>query len=191
MTTPSSSAPPLTTVSWIRSFMDRCKLKKNGSNFADWDEQLRLAAKGDEKLRFLTKPSPPTPNARLSNAVREAYEDYQKETAAIKNVLIFSMQADLQRSAIKMSTAYEIYTKVGTMLSQAPRILQYEAASQFFELNIKEGQNVSTHVLKMIEHVETLKLQGVEIPEQLVIDRVLHSLSRIKSYVQFFFLVKG
>ncbi|XP_074300266.1 uncharacterized protein LOC141631503 [Silene latifolia] len=37
----------------------------------------------------------------------------------------------------------------------------------------------------MIEHVETLKLQGVEIPEQLVIDRVLHSLSRIKGYVQF------
>ncbi|XP_074315575.1 uncharacterized protein LOC141651776 [Silene latifolia] len=95
------------------------------------------------------------------------------------------MEADLQRSAIKMSTTYEIYTKLVTMFSQAPRILQYEAASQFFELNIKEGQKVSTHVLKMSEHVETLKLKGVEIPEQLVIDRVLHSLSRAKGYVLF------
>ncbi|XP_074305659.1 uncharacterized protein LOC141640880 [Silene latifolia] len=184
MTSPSSSAPPLTTVSWLRSFMDRCKLEKNGSNFADWDGQLRLATEGDDKLRFLTKPSPPTPNARSSNVIREAYEAYQKESAAIKNVLIFSMEADLQRSAIKMSTANEIYTKLMTMFSQAPRILEYEAASQFFELNIK-GQKVSTRVLKMIEHVETLKLQGVEIPEQQVIDRVLHSLSRMKGYVQF------
>ncbi|XP_074318564.1 uncharacterized protein LOC141655378 [Silene latifolia] len=137
MTTPSSSLPPFTTVSWLRVFMDRCKLKKNGSNFCDWDGKLRLAAEGDDKLRFLTEPSPPTPNDRSSNAVREAYEAYQKESAAIKNVLIFSMEDDIQRSAIKMSTAYEIYTKLVTMFSQAPRILQYESASQFFKLNIK------------------------------------------------------
>ncbi|XP_074300265.1 uncharacterized protein LOC141631502 [Silene latifolia] len=123
MTTPSSSAPPLTTFSWLRSFMDRCKLEKNGSNFADWDRQLHLAAEGDDKLRLLTKRSPLTPNASSSNAVREAYEAYQKESAAIKNVLIFSMEADLQRSAINMSTAYEIYTKLVIMFSQAPRIL--------------------------------------------------------------------
>ncbi|XP_074270971.1 uncharacterized protein LOC141594883 [Silene latifolia] len=91
------------------------------------------------------------------------------------------MEPDLQRSAIKMSTTYEIYTRLVPMFW----IIQYEAASQFFDLNIKEGQKVSPHVLKMIEYVETLKLQGVEIPEQLVIDRVLHSLSRIKGYVQF------
>ncbi|XP_074304747.1 uncharacterized protein LOC141639542 [Silene latifolia] len=156
MATSSSSAPPLTTVSWLRSFMDRCKLEKNGSNFNDWDAQLRLAAEGDDKLQYLTAAPPATPNARSTTASREAYEPYQKESAPVKNVLIFSTEPDLQRTA-----------------------------SQFFDLNIKEGQKVSPHVLKIIEHVETLKLQGVEIPEQLVIDRVLHSLSRIKGYVQF------
>ncbi|XP_074267670.1 uncharacterized protein LOC141591186 [Silene latifolia] len=95
------------------------------------------------------------------------------------------MVPDLQRSAIKMSTAYEIYTKLVTMFSQAPRIIQYEAASAFFEINIKEGQKVRPHVLKLIELVETLKIQGVDIPEQLVIDRVLHSLKKVKAYVQF------
>jgi len=95
------------------------------------------------------------------------------------------MEPDLQRSAIKMSTAYEIYTKLVSMFSQAPRVIQYEAATKFFELSIKEGQKVSPHVLKMIEHVDTLKSQGINIPEQLVIDRILHSLSHIKEYVQF------
>ncbi|XP_074278604.1 uncharacterized protein LOC141602196 [Silene latifolia] len=185
MASSSSSAPPLTTVSWLRSFMDRCELEKNGSNFIDWDVQLRLAAEGDDKLKYLTKAHPATPNARSTTAVREAFETYQIESAAVKNVLIFSMEPDLERSAIKMSTAYEIYTRLVTIFSQAPRIIQYEAASQFFDLNIKEGQKVSPHMLKMIEYVETLKFQGVEIPEQLVIDRVLHSLSRIKGYVQF------
>ncbi|XP_074305696.1 uncharacterized protein LOC141640916 [Silene latifolia] len=158
----SSSAPPLSTVSWLRSFMDCCKLEKNGSNFTDWDTQLHLAAEGDDKLKYLTEASPATPITRSTPAVREAFETYQKESATVKNVLIFSMEPDLQRSA---------------MFSRAPRIIQYEAASQFFDLNIKEGQKVSPHVLKMIQYVETLKLQGVEIPEQLMIDRVLHSLS--------------
>ncbi|XP_074290584.1 uncharacterized protein LOC141617301 [Silene latifolia] len=185
MASTTSSAPPLTTVSWLRSFMDRCKLEKNGSNFTDWDAQLRLAAEGDDKLKYLTEAPPATPNSMSTTEVREPFETYQKEFAAVKNVLIFSMEPDLQRSAIKMNTAYEIYTRLLTMFLQAPGIIQYEAASQFFDLNIKEGQKVSPHVLKMIEYVETLKLQEVEIPEQLVIDRVLHSLSRIKGYVQF------
>ncbi|XP_074313941.1 uncharacterized protein LOC141649144 [Silene latifolia] len=165
--------------------MDRCKLEKNGSNFNDWDAQLRLAAEGDDKLQYLTAAPPATLNARSSTAARETYETYQKQSAAVKNIMIFSMESDLERSAIKLSTAYEIYARLVIMFSQAPRIIHYEAASQFFSLNIKEGQKVSPHVLKMIKHVETLKLQGVEIPEQLVIDRVLHSLSRIKGYVQF------
>jgi len=99
--TTSTPAPTLTTVSWLRSFMDKCKLEKNGSNFNDWDGQLRLAAEGDNKLKFLTEPSPPTPHVRSTPAQREAYETYQKESAGLKNVLIFSMESDLQRSAIK------------------------------------------------------------------------------------------
>ncbi|XP_074266985.1 uncharacterized protein LOC141590283 [Silene latifolia] len=182
----STSSTPLTNVSWLRSFMDRCKLEKNGSNFADWDAQLRLAAQGDDKLRYLTEASPTEPpNTRSTPAARQAYEDYQRETAAMKNVLIFAMEAELQRSAIKISTAHEIYMKLVNMFSRAPRVIQYEAASAFFDLNIKEGQKVSPHVLKLMEHVETLKMHKVEIPNELVIDRILHSLSKIKAYVQF------
>ncbi|XP_074278833.1 uncharacterized protein LOC141602454 [Silene latifolia] len=180
----STSSTPLSNVSWLRSFMDRCKLEKNGSNFADWDAQLRLAAQGDDKLRYLTEASPTEPPNTRSTA-RQAYEDYQKESAAMKNVLIFAMEAELQRSAIKISTAHEIYMKLVNMFSRAPRVIQYEAASAFFDLNIKEGQKVSPHVLKLMEHVETLKMHKVEIPDELVIDRILHSLNKIKAYVQF------
>jgi hypothetical protein len=95
------------------------------------------------------------------------------------------MEPELQRSAIKIGTAYEIYTKLVTTFSKAQRIVQYEAASAFFELNFKEGQKVSPHVLKLIEHVETLKAQNVVIPKELVIDRILHSLSKVKAYVQY------
>jgi len=165
--------------------MDRCKLEKNGSNFSDWNAQLRLAAEGDDKLRYLTEESPPEPSTRSTPATRQAYETYHKESAAIKNVLIFSMEADLQRSAIKMATAHEIYTKLVTMFAQTPRILQYEAATAFFDIDLKEGQKVSPHVLKLMEHVETLKMHKVEIPDELVVDRILHSLKRIKGYVQF------
>ncbi|XP_074274207.1 uncharacterized protein LOC141598293 [Silene latifolia] len=185
ITSASTSSASLTIVSWLRSFMDRCKLEKNGSNFADWDAQHRLAAQGDDKLRYLTKAAPTEITTRSTPAARQTYEVYQKESAEMKNVLIFAMEAELQRSAIKISTAHEIYMKLVNMFSQAPRVIQYEAASAFFDLNIKEGQKVSPHVLKLMEHVETLKMHKVEIPNELVIDRILHSLSKIKAYVQF------
>ncbi|XP_074276416.1 uncharacterized protein LOC141600113 [Silene latifolia] len=185
MATPTPNATPLATSSWLRSFMDRCKLEKNGSNFSEWDAQLKLAAEGDDKLRYLTEASPLEPSTRSTAATREAYEAYQKESAAMKNVLIFAMEAELQRRAFKMGNANEIYSKLVTMFSQTPRIVQYEAAAAFFDLDFKEGQKVSPHVLKLMELVETLKIQKVEIPKELIVDRILHSLSKVKAYVQF------
>ncbi|XP_074283465.1 uncharacterized protein LOC141608013 [Silene latifolia] len=142
--------------SWLRSFMHKYTLNVNGSDFKDWEEQLSLAAAGDGKLRYLVDPSPPLPNTRSS--------------------------ADV---CIKFHTAHKVFSRLFTIFSQAPRILQYDAAVRFFEANLKEGQSVSPHILKMIEYAETLDGLGCKIPEELIVDRVLHSLSSVKGFTQF------
>ncbi|XP_074293215.1 uncharacterized protein LOC141620176 [Silene latifolia] len=171
--------------SWLRSFMDKYTLKSNGSNFKDWEEQLRLAAVGDGKLRYLVEPPIATPTTRTSTAARDAYEEYQRESLIFKNVLIFAMEPSLQKQCINFSNAYEAFIRLSTMFSQTPRILQYDAAVRFFEANLKEGQSMSSHVLKMIEHVETLDELGCKIPEELTVDRVLQYLSEVKGFTQF------
>ena len=145
------------------------------SNFNDWDAGLRNAAIADGKLRYLVDPPPPEPTARATTVVRSSYDEYMKESCAVKNVLIYSIHTNLQRRLINLN-AYEMYARLATMFSQAPRILKYDAATKFFEAKLGKGQSVSTHVLHMIEHVETMERHGTTIPKELAVDRVLHSL---------------
>ena len=161
--------------SWLRSFMEKVSLKDDGSNFVDWEANLRNVAQADGKLKFLTEPNPLEPGARATPAQRASYEEHMKEAYAVKNVLIFAMQEGLKRRFIK-SDAHGIFSKLTTMFSQAPRILQYDAAVRFFEARLVKRQSVSAHVLKMIETVETLERLGSSIPQELAVDRILHSL---------------
>jgi len=172
--TPSMSAP-LSRDSWLRAFMDRVSLRDDGSNFVDWDAQLRSAAISDGKLRYLVDPPPAEPGARATAAARTSFDEYERESNAIKNVLIYSIAPSLQRRLISLN-AYEIFSRLSTMFSQAPRILKYEAAAKFFEAKLGKGQPVSNHVLKMIEYVETMERLGNKISKELAVDRVLHSL---------------
>ena len=171
----SSTSAPLSKDSWLRSFMEKVCLKDDGSNFVEWEANLRNAAQADGKLKFLTEPNPLEPGARATAAQRASYEEHMREACAVKNVLIFAMQSGLQRRFITLD-AHGIFSKLTTMFSQAPRILQYDAAVRFFEARLVKGQSVSAHVLKMIENVETLERLGSAIPQELAVDRILHSL---------------
>ncbi|KAL9224782.1 hypothetical protein vseg_000785 [Gypsophila vaccaria] len=155
--------------------MGKFSLKEDGSNCIDWEANLRKAAITDGKLQYLVDHSPPQPTSTASDAVRAAYDEYQQESCAIKNVLIFSMTPSLQRRLINLN-ANQIFARLTAIFLQAPRILKYDAAVRFFEARLEKGQSVSNHVLKMIEHVETLERLGNPISQEIVVDRVLHSL---------------
>ncbi|KAL9246104.1 hypothetical protein vseg_019682 [Gypsophila vaccaria] len=85
------------------------------------------------------------------------------------------MSPGLQRWLINLN-ANNIFARITTMFSQAPRILKYGTAVRFFEARLERSQSVSKHVLKMIEHVETLERLGNSISQEIDVDRVLHSL---------------
>ncbi|XP_074301191.1 uncharacterized protein LOC141632549 [Silene latifolia] len=126
-------------------------------------------------MRYLYDPSPPQPGIRANDDVRSSYEEYQRESYAVKNVLIFAISQSFKRKCIHL-TAHEIYTRHTAMFSRAPRKLQYDDDVHFFEASLNKGQSVSSHVLKMIEYVEILEKHGCQISQEIVIDRVLHSL---------------
>ena len=149
-TTPPPSAP-LSKEAWLRAFMDRVSLKEDGSNFIDWEAGLRSAAISDGKLRYLVDPPPPKPTSTSTDTVRTAYDEYERESCTLRNVLLYSMGSSLQRRLVNLN-AYEMFARLTTMFSKAPRILKYDVAAKFFEARLGKGQSVSNHVLKMIEY---------------------------------------
>ena len=166
---------PVSKDSWLRSFMDKFSLKEDGSNYADWEMNFRLAIQGDGKEQFLTTSVPDAPASNASANVRNSYYEFLRESGSIKNVLIFAMAPALQRRMLHL-TAYQIFVKLTEMFSQNPRVLQFEAAVRFFEEKLQGGQPVGPHVSRLLEHMETLERLGHPIPDSIAVDRILHSL---------------
>ncbi|XP_074321738.1 uncharacterized protein LOC141658881 [Silene latifolia] len=98
------------------------------------------------------------------------------EAGAIKNVLIFAMESNLQKRFIAQG-ANKIFTTLTKEFSKAPRIVTYEHTCRFFEAKLQKGQPVSPHILSIIENVEKLEALDCKISENIVIDRMLHSLN--------------
>ncbi|VFQ79127.1 unnamed protein product [Cuscuta campestris] len=61
----------------LRSILDKDKL--NGTNFVDWQRNLCIVLRMDEKEYVLEKPIPPAPPANAPKAVKDAYEKHVKD----------------------------------------------------------------------------------------------------------------
>ena len=102
----------------FQTFMNNLFLKEDGSNFLDWEANVRNAAMVDGKLRYLVDPPPPKPTSREALAVRFSYDEYQKESCVIKNVLTNTMAPSLHWRFINSRT-HEILPMLRKMFSGA------------------------------------------------------------------------
>ena len=53
------------------------------------------------------------------------------------------------------------------------RIERYEVSNKFYSCKMEENSSVSEHILKMSEYYNRLNQVGVNLPDKIVIDRVL------------------
>ena len=71
----------------IFAFMKCNSLKEDGSNFDEWERNLRLAVEADRKEKYIFMPPPPTPSARAPLEELKAYRKYNYTSESMKNVL--------------------------------------------------------------------------------------------------------
>jgi hypothetical protein len=84
------------------------------------------------------------------------------------------MESDLQKRFEKMS-AFEIISIIDltTIFAPQAREERYEGFELFFSTHVDEHSSVSEHVVKMSGYVQRLNALDYQIPDELVIDRVL------------------
>ncbi|GJU15761.1 hypothetical protein Tco_1143727 [Tanacetum coccineum] len=96
------------------------KEKLNGSNFLDWYRNLRIVLSNEQKLHHLEEALPELPHATATTTIRNTYT---RRVAKQQEVACLMMQ-------------------------QAEQEL-FETVKSFHACKQKEGQFVSTYVLKM------------------------------------------
>ena len=69
--------------------------------------------------------------------------------------------------------AYEIFQEMKLIFQSHAHVERYETSDKYFAYKMEENSSASEHVLRMSEYYNHLNQVGVNLPDKIVIDRVL------------------
>jgi gag-polypeptide of LTR copia-type len=166
----------------LGQFLEKEKLKTNGSNFTDWQRNLRILI-GPAKMSYvLDAVIGDAPAADASQDEKNVHQSKLDDESIVRSGMLYAMEAELQKRYEKMS-AHEMITDLTAVFAPHARVERYEASNLFFSAKMEEHSSMSEHVVKMSGYVQRLKTLECQIPDELAIDWVLQSLP--PSYKQF------
>ena len=159
----------------FNAFLEKEKLKNNGSNFADWFRNLRIVLTAGNLTYVLDAPLGDPPAADAPDEVKNVYLARKNQYSIVQCAILYGLESELQKR-FEESDPYDIVEDLKLIFETHAAIESYEASEKFFNCKMEEGSSVSEHVLKMSGHANKLQSLGIVIPNTLGIYRVLQSL---------------
>ncbi|KAK1662194.1 hypothetical protein QYE76_050353 [Lolium multiflorum] len=157
----------------FNQFLEKEKLKSNGSNFTDWFLHVRIFLSGGNLQYVLDAPLGDPPAETETDEVKAVYETRK---IRYSQVLCHPVQSesDLQKR-FEHHDPHELMKELKAIFETHAAVECYEASKQFFSCMMEEGSSVSEHMLAMTGHAKKLSDLGIVIPNRLGINRVLQS----------------
>ncbi|KAK1604804.1 hypothetical protein QYE76_028477 [Lolium multiflorum] len=159
----------------FNQFLEKEKLKSNGSNFTDWFRHVRIFLNGGNLQYVLEAPLGPPPPPAVSEDEKNVYETRVTRYSQVQCAILCSLEAELQKR-FEHHDPCEMIRELKVIFETHAAVESYEASKQFFGCMMEEGSSVSEHVFAMSGHARKLSDLGIVIPNQLGIHRVLQSL---------------
>src|SRR3954465_6972230 len=159
----------------LGSFLEKEKLKTDGSNFTNWFRTLRILLVPLKMAYVLEGALGDTPTDDARQDEKNVYLSKTDDYNLVQSGMLYSMEAELQKHFERMG-AYEIIIDLKDVFAPQARAERYEASEAFFSAKMDEHSSVSEHVVKMSGYVQRLNALECQIPDEIVVDRVLQSL---------------
>ena len=87
--------------------------------------------------------------------------------------MLYGLESGLQRRFLKRHGAYEMFQELKSVFQTHAHVERYETFDKYFAYKMEENSSASEHVLRMSEYHNHLNQVGVNLPDKIVIDRVL------------------
>src|SRR3954463_12622488 len=159
----------------LGSFLEKDKLKTDGTNFTNWFRTLRILLITLKMAYVLEGTLGDAPADDASQDEKNVYLSRTDDYNLVQSGMLYSMEAELQKSFERMG-AYEIITDLKAVFAPQARAERYDASEAFLSAKMDEHNSVSEHVVKMSGYVQRLNALECQILDELVVDRVLQSL---------------
>ena len=86
--------------------------------------------------------------------------------------MLYGLDSGLKK-CFECHGAYKMFQELKLVFQTHARVERYEASDKYFAYKMEENSSTSEHVLKMSKHYDRLNQVGVNLPDNLVIDKVL------------------
>ena len=87
--------------------------------------------------------------------------------------MLYGLESGLQRRFFETHGAYEMFQELKLVFHTHARVERYETSDKYFAYKMEENSSASEHVLRMSEYYNHSNHVGVNLPDKIVIDRVL------------------
>ena len=86
--------------------------------------------------------------------------------------MLYSLEPRLQK-CFERQGAYEMFPELKLVFQTHARVERYETSDKYFAYKMEENSSASEHVLRKSGYYNRLNQVGVNLPDKIVIDRVL------------------
>src|SRR4051812_10603979 len=132
----------------LGSFLEKDKLKTDGSNFTNWFRTLSIILIPLKMAYVLEAALGDAPPEDASRDEKNVYLSQTDDYNLVQSGMLYSMEAEVQKRFERMG-ACEIITKLKAVFAPQARVERYEASEAFLSAKMDEHRSVSEHVVKM------------------------------------------
>ena len=86
--------------------------------------------------------------------------------------MLYGLEPGLQK-CFERHGAYKLFQELKLVFQTHARVKRYETYEKFFAYKMEENSSTSEHVFRMSGYYNQLNQMGVNLPDKIVIDRVL------------------
>ena len=123
------------------AFLEKTKLKDDGSNYINWVHNLRIILIASKKAYVLEAPlgeAPLPPNQDVMKAWQTRVDDY----SLVQCGMLYSLEPGLQKR-FEQHRAYEMFEELKMVFQAHARVKRYEVSDKFYSCKMEENSSVS------------------------------------------------
>ena len=132
----------------FNAFLEKAKLKDDGSNYTDWVRNLRIILIAAQKNYVLEALLGARPAADAADGVKNVWQRKADDYSIVQCAMLYGLESGLQR-CFERHGAYEMFQELKLIFPANARIERYEVSNKFYSCKMEENSSVSEHILRM------------------------------------------
>ena len=132
----------------FNAFLEKAKLKDDGSNYMDWVRNLRIVLIAAHKNYVLEAPLGAKPAAGATPDVMNVWQSKADNYSIVQCAMLYGLEPGRQR-CFERHGAYEMLQELKLIFQANARIERYEVSNKFYRCKMEGNSSVNEHILRM------------------------------------------